>query len=115
MGFADNSAESSLGFVYGVPGLLLGLALRYAQLEPCPVETTDQAIAARESLSTETLQKVYKDVTRHRYGDEAHMEEALRALRLVASGRGPPTLIKMRESIETDPAGSSQYSLAMIF
>lgn len=29
-----------MGFVYGIPILLIGLALKYAQLDPVPVEVS---------------------------------------------------------------------------
>lgn len=32
---------SGVGFVYGIPILLIGLSLQYAQLNPVPVEVRD--------------------------------------------------------------------------
>jgi len=106
----DGEASSSLGFVYGFPGLLLGAALKYAEVEPVPVEATPGAEDARERLGNVNLKKIYSDVTRFRYADY-HLEDALEALALRPRGEGPPELLKLVEKVT--PEG--QYSMELVF
>merc|ERR1719247_2654334 len=111
--FANNGEADilqTLGFVYGIPALLGGLALKYAELPPVPVETTPAATAAREAKATKTQTKIFSDATRFCYGD-AHMEEPLKALKLAPPGRGPPELVKFTETVS--PTGG--YSMGMTF
>lgn len=107
----DGASETSLGFVYGLPGLLLGLALKYAELEPVPFDTTPGMESEREAKATDTMKEIIKDVTRHRYGDEAHLEEALRALKLIPRGEGPPEMIGMSEALNE----KGEYCLGLKF
>jgi len=106
----EGGSETAIGFVYGIPGLLLGLALKYAELEPVPLESQGGAAEARDGRATDTMLKIIKDVTRHRYGDEAHLEEAIRALKLIPRGEGPPELVGLTEAVV-----GGEYSLAMKF
>lgn len=41
---------SGVGFVYGIPILLIGLALKYAQLDPVPVEVSQGCCTSLTSL-----------------------------------------------------------------
>jgi len=69
--------------------------LQYAELEPVPIEYAgDEATCERlwESEATETLKKIRQDVTRHRYGDEAHLDTTVKALGLVAPAKPYPQL-----------------------
>ncbi|PNH00697.1 hypothetical protein TSOC_013465, partial [Tetrabaena socialis] len=68
---------SSLLLIYGFPLSVLGFALSYAQLEPVPLKTTKEAFALREKQMTDNQKQIREDVTRFRYGDEQHLEEAL--------------------------------------
>merc|ERR1719247_3981757 len=111
--FANNGEADilqTLGFVYGIPALLGGLALKYAELPPVPVETTPAATAAREAKATKTQTKIFSDATRFCYGD-AHMEEPLKALKLAPPGRGPPELKQFTETVTPEGA----YSMGMTF
>lgn len=112
--FLLNNGESSLvqtlGFVYGIPASLGGLALKYAELPPVPVKTTPKAQAAREAKATKVQSKIFSDATRFCYGD-AHMEEPLKALKLAPPGRGPPELKQFTESVS--PTGG--YAMGMTF
>lgn len=114
LAFLLNNGESSLvqtlGFVYGIPASLGGLALKYAELPPVPVETTPAAVAAREAKATKVQKKIFSDATRFCYGD-AHMEEPLKALKFAPPGRGPPELKSFREWVS--PTGG--YALSMTF
>ncbi|CAN0337373.1 unnamed protein product, partial [Ectocarpus sp. 13 AM-2016] len=74
---------SGIGFVYGIPIALIGLALKYAELPPAPLQTTPEAEALFEEKATETIRSIKSDVTRHRYGDEAHLDTTVKFLGLV--------------------------------
>jgi Protein of unknown function (DUF2854) len=77
-----DAALSSLGFVYGIPVFLIGLSLWYAEIPPVEVVSDAAGDRAWEMHGTETLQKIKADVTRHRYGDDAHLDSSLDALGL---------------------------------
>lgn len=111
--FSSNGTASatSLGFVYGVPVLLIGCALKYAELEPVALQTTAGAVSLRESSANETQKKIISDVTRHRYGDEAHLSAALAALGLVAKGMPCPQLVAASEFATS----TGEYCLALNF
>merc|ERR1711920_646070 len=100
----------TLGFVYAIPALVGGLALKYAELPPVPVESTAQADSVREEKGTKTQKKILSDATRFTYGD-AHMEEPLKALKLAPRGMGPPILKSIREAV-SDTGG---YELGLTF
>jgi len=100
----------TLGLVYGIPALLGGLALKYAELPPVPLKSSPGAEALREQKGTKTQRKILSDATRFTYGD-AHMEEPLKALKLAPRGMGPPILKRLKESVT--PAGG--YALGMTF
>ncbi|GIL63449.1 hypothetical protein Vafri_17502 [Volvox africanus] len=68
---------SSLFLIYGFPISLLGFALNYAQLKPVPCKTSKVAFDLRGSQMTDIQKQIREDVTRFRYGDEQHLEEAL--------------------------------------
>jgi len=106
----DGEASSSLGFVYGFPGLLLGAALKYAEVDPVPVEGDEAAAAAREEVANANLKKIHSDITRYRYAD-AHLEDALKVLGLQPRGEGPPELLKMAERKTAD----GQYVMELFF
>merc|ERR1719453_1976151 len=111
--FANNGEADilqTLGFVYGIPALLGGLALKYAELPPVPVSTTPAAEAAREVKANKAQKKILSDATRFCYGD-AHMEEPLKALKLAPPGRGPPELKSFTESVTEN----GEYALGMTF
>ena len=87
-----------------------GLALKYAELPPVPVVTTPEATRAREEKANKVQKKIFSDATRYCYGD-AHMEEALKALKLNPPGAGPPELRQFTESVS--PTGG--YAMGMTF
>ncbi|KAJ8905274.1 hypothetical protein NDN08_001781 [Rhodosorus marinus] len=104
------ASASSLGFVYGIPALLVGFALKYAELKPVPVVSVGNAKELRDSKATPVQQKIISDVTRHRYGDEQHMDTALKALGLIPRGAPCPELLELREAII-----DGNYALTMKF
>lgn len=101
-GSSGTAGATSLGFVYGVPIALVGAALKYAELKPVPLKTDTLTAKARETKSTDTLRQVVKDITRHRYGDESHLQPALSALGLIARGQPCPKLISASERLVED-------------
>jgi Protein of unknown function (DUF2854) len=95
----DSLSVSGLGFVYGLPVFLAGAALKYAEIEPVPCYTSKRAEGLTESKGTETIKKIKQDVTRHRYGDEAHLDTTVKKLGLVVPGKAYPQLQELREDI----------------
>lgn len=91
---------SGVGFVYGIPILLIGLALKYAQLDPVPVESSPQADAMFEAKATAIIRKIKQDVTRHRYGDDAHLDTTVQALGLVMPNKEFPQLKYLKQGVE---------------
>ena len=99
--YLGNSNEalgvSGLGFVYGIPVFLAGAALKYAEIEPVPCYSTPGGERTFEQKATETIKKIKQDVTRHRYGDEAHLDTTVKKLGLVVPGKAYPQLREIRE------------------
>ena len=91
------------------------LALKYAQLDPLELVTYEDALALRESQSTGILTQVRNDVTRYRYGDEQHLEEALAIIFRYNRPGGlrknqAPTLVGLAEMVIVD-----RYALVLKF
>ena len=102
-------ALSSLGFVYGIPVFLIGLSLWYAEIPPVVVISDSKGDEAWNELGTETMKKIRQDVTRHRYGDDAHMDSTLESLGLKLPQKKFP---KMKEIIlEKTPEGELSYTM----
>lgn len=101
-----------IGFFYGIPLLLGGMALKSAELEPIPFTelTPANLVKLREQQATPTLNQLRKDVTRYRYGQEAHLDLALEKLGLAPSDDDRPILKGIREA-EIDGA----YALILEF
>lgn len=112
--FLLNNGESDIistfGFVYAIPALVGGLALKYAELPPVNLDSSPAAESTRASKATTIQAKILSDATRFTYGD-AHMEDPLKALKLAPRGMGPPTLTNLAESVT--PEG--EYALTMRF
>lgn len=98
--FKDYATLNLAGFFYGIPVLLGGLALRAAELKPVPYSqpTTPAIEQLRAEQATPTQNQVRKDVTRYRYGQEAHLDVALQKLGLSPSGEECPTIVGVRET-----------------
>lgn len=94
-----NSTLNLAGFFYGIPILLGGLALKAAELKPVPfiTPTTPDVVKLREEKATATQQQLRNDVTRYRYGQEAHLDESLARLGLSPSDDDRPNLIGIQE------------------
>ncbi|MFB8793516.1 MAG: DUF2854 domain-containing protein [Microcoleus sp.] len=97
--FTDQPTLNLAGFFYGIPLLLGGLALKAAELEPVVFTepTSDEVLALREQQGTDTQNQVRKDVTRFRYGQTAHLDDALERLGLAPTDEERPMLRGLRE------------------
>lgn len=103
---SDSGSEglnvSGLGFVYGIPVFLAGAALKYAEIEPVPCYSTGGGEDVFEEKATEIIKKIKQDVTRHRYGDEAHLDTTVKKLGLVVPGKDYPQLRELRQEKEAN-------------
>merc|ERR1712038_755708 len=103
---SDSGSEglnvSGLGFVYGIPIFLAGAALKYAEINPVPCFSTPDADRIFEAKATEIIKKIKQDVTRHRYGDEAHLDTTVKKLGLVVPGKDYPQLQELRSEMTED-------------
>jgi len=102
---------SGIGFVYGLPILLIGAALKYGEILPVPIKTTQAARTLFELKKTATIDKINKDVTRHRYGDEAHLDTTVKTLGLVVPNKSYPQL----EYIEYGIADNGELEFMMVW
>ena len=100
---------SGLGFVYGIPIFLAGAALKYAEIEPVPCLSNARADAVFDAKATEIMKKIKQDVTRHRYGDEAHLDTTVKKLGLVVPGKAYPQLQELRQDVT--PAGDLAFTM----
>ena len=100
------------GFFYGIPLLLGGLALKAAELKPVPfrVETSPEIKALKDQQATPTQIQLVKDVTRYRYGQEAHLDESLAKVGLSPTDEDRPELMAIEET-----ATDGSYTLVMEF
>jgi len=107
----DGLNVSGLGFVYGIPITLAGAALKYAEIEPVPCIAGPGSDAIFDDKATEIIAKIKQDVTRHRYGDEAHLDTTVRKLGLVVPGKAYPQLIELRQ----DVAENGELAFTMVW
>jgi len=106
----SDGAVSSIGFVYGIPVFLIGLSLWYAEIAPVEVISDEAGDRAWANKASDTFIKVKADVTRHRYGDDAHLDTTLEALGLKLQGKKFPKLVSLtQEELEN---GELAFTLA---
>lgn len=108
----DNPTLNLVGFFYGIPLLLGGFALKAAELKPVPFArpTSPEVLALREQQATATQNQIRKDVTRYRYGQEAHLDSSLEYLGLSPSDEERPMLDAIWEE-----AIDGRYALVLEF
>jgi hypothetical protein len=108
--YLDDNANLSLPTIfYGIPILLGGLALKSSELPPAERLTPPERLQAlRDDPASEPLRKLLADVTRWRYGQKAHLESSLEALKLWDED-APPQLLAVEE---LDRGG---YGLRLLF
>ncbi|MED6160642.1 hypothetical protein PIB30_053290 [Stylosanthes scabra] len=110
------SEWSAIMLTYGFPLAIIGMALKYAELKPVPCLTYSDAQSLSEKCATPILKQVKSDVTRFRYGDEQHLDEALKRIFQYGQGggiprRSAPVLQMIREEVTND----GKYSLVLVF
>lgn len=95
----ENATLNLVGFFYGIPLVLGGLALKASELKPVPLSqpTPPVVLKLREETATPTQKQILQDVTRYRYGQKAHLDEALERLGLSPSDEERPILNSLRE------------------
>ncbi|PIG93535.1 DUF2854 domain-containing protein [Gloeocapsopsis sp. IPPAS B-1203] len=98
--FNGNPTLNLVGFFYGIPLLLGGLALKAAELVPVPFSqpTTPELLTLRQTQATATQNQIRQDVTRYRYGQEAHLDTTLSFLRLSPTDEERPIITGLRET-----------------
>ncbi len=96
-----NSTLNLVGFFYGIPILLGGLALKAAELKPVPYNppTPEAILALRQQQATSTQNQIRQDVTRYRYGQEAHLDSSLASLGFAPTDEERPLLLSIREEV----------------
>ena len=107
--FSGNATLNLAGFFYGIPVLLIGLALKSAELKPAPFTqpTSPEVLALREAQATDTQNQVRIDVNRYRYAERAHL---LEVLKLSPNDKARPILEGIREE-----AVEGAYALILEF
>lgn len=97
----ENATLNLVGFFYGIPLLLGGLALKSAELKPVPYSqpVSPEVVTLREQQATATQNQIRKDVTRYRYGQEAHLDSSLEYLGLRPTDEERPVLSGIREEV----------------
>ena len=98
--FLNYSTLNLVGFFYGIPLLLGGLALKASELEPVPLmePTPPEVLELRQAQATPTQVQILKDVTRFRYGQQAHLDLSLGHLGLSPTDDERPILRGVREA-----------------
>ncbi|WP_320667292.1 DUF2854 domain-containing protein [Prochlorococcus sp. MIT 1307] len=89
---------------YGFPIFLGGLALKTTELRPTKKISPKSQLSKVERKESPELAKVVKDVTRWRYGQHAHLESSLIALKLWDQ-ENPPQLLEIEELETTKGLG----------
>ncbi|XP_058091405.1 uncharacterized protein LOC131237580 isoform X1 [Magnolia sinica] len=110
------SEWSAIMLTYGFPLAIIGMALKYAELKPVPCITYSDAQMLRETCATPILKQVRNDVIRFRYGDEQHLDEALKRIFQYGQGGGIPRrsapILKM---IREEVTEQGKYCLVLVF
>ncbi|ACK67360.1 conserved hypothetical protein [Rippkaea orientalis PCC 8801] len=96
-----NATLNLVGFFYGIPILLGGLALKAAELKPTPFSqpTSPEVLTLRNKQATATQNQIRNDVTRYRYGQQAHLDDSLQRLGLSPTDEERPLLVALREEV----------------
>lgn len=98
LAYLRDDANLSLPTIfYGLPILIAGLALKSSELAPAArVTPPEQLKQLRDQPTSEPLRRLLADVSRWRYGQKAHLESSLEALKLW-NDDDPPQLLSVEE------------------
>ena len=98
--FANNPTLNLVGFFYGFPLLLGGLALKGSELKPIPFSqpTEPNILELRNQQATKTQTKLRKDLTGYKYGQDAHLDRALGQVGLSPTEEKRPQITGIRET-----------------
>ncbi|MFB2894008.1 DUF2854 domain-containing protein [Aerosakkonemataceae cyanobacterium BLCC-F50] len=98
--FANNPTLNLVGFFYGFPLLLGGLALKGSELKPIPFSqpTGPNILELRNQQATKTQTKLRKDLTGYKYGQDAHLDRALAQVGLSPTEEKRPVITGIRET-----------------
>jgi hypothetical protein len=96
---ANNATLNLVGFFYGFPLLLGGLALKANELKPIPFSqpTPIPVLELRKKQATVTQNRIRTDITRYCYGQAAHLDRALIYLGLSPNDETRPVVTGLRE------------------
>ena len=111
--FSNNeiSGISSLGFIYGIPITLIGSSLKYAELLPVPLYSTENVDIKFQKYATSTMKQILFDTTRYIYGNHAHLDISLKKLKLISNQNTYPEL----KYIYLEDIGINQVSMLLVF
>ena len=101
--FTDSVNLSVPTFFYGVPILLIGLGLKTSEIPPVKL-INKEVFKTNKNNRPKELTDLVKDVTRWRYGQKAHLESSLEALKLWNEDN-PPQLKELEEIKKEDKNG----------
>ena len=101
--FTDSVNLSVPTFFYGVPIFLIGLALKTTEIPPVKLINKDN-FSSNKFNRPEELTNLVKDVTKWRYGIQAHLESSLEALNLW-NFDNPPQLVELEEITKDEKNG----------
>lgn len=113
--FLPFGSAGAVLLIYGFPIALIGAALQYAKLDPVPCTSYSASVALRDAQATSIQLQVRSDTTRYRYGDEQHLDEALKRIFRIGQSGGiakgkVPKLTALREEVT-----EGKYALVMVF
>tara|TARA_B100000073_G_scaffold327198_1_gene312642 strand:- start:189 stop:719 length:531 start_codon:yes stop_codon:yes gene_type:complete len=101
--FTDSVNLSVPTFFYGVPIFLIGLGLKTSEIPPVKLIDKENFKINKFKRPSE-LTELVKDVTRWRYGQKAHLESSLEALKLWDEDN-PPQLTELEEIQQDNKKG----------
>ena len=101
--FTESVNLSVPTFFYGVPIFLIGLALKTSEIPPVNLLNKD-FFNDDNFKRPEELTNLVKDVTKWRYGIQAHLETSLQNLKLW-DDENPPQLIELEEVEKEEKKG----------
>ena len=101
--FTESVNLSVPTFFYGVPILLIGLALKTSEV--APVQLINKEVFQTDQFNRpKEITELVKDVTKWRYGIQAHLESSLEVLKLW-NEENPPKLLELEEITKHDRNG----------